>query len=102
MREVTTSTPSAMGSAPPESPVPEPRATKGTPNAAHVATTAWTSRLERASDHEGRHDAEVRQAVAFVGAQLGEVGDERLLTDDPPQPLGDRADQVSPAHGIEA
>jgi hypothetical protein len=43
MRETTISTPSAIGSAPPESPEPAPRATHGTPWRAHARTTAWTS-----------------------------------------------------------
>ena len=42
IREVTISTPSATGSAPPDSPEPEPRATHGTPASAHAFTQAWT------------------------------------------------------------
>ena len=42
IREVTISTPSVRGSAPPDSPVPEPRATNGTPARAHSLTTAAT------------------------------------------------------------
>src|SRR5205823_4031096 len=40
IREVTISTPSACGNAPPDRPVPEPRATKGTRCAAQARTTA--------------------------------------------------------------
>ncbi len=40
IREVTMSTPSLRGSAPPDSPVPEPRATNGTPAPAQARTTA--------------------------------------------------------------
>ena len=40
--DMTISTPSARGSAPPDRPVPEPRATNGTPARAHAATTAAT------------------------------------------------------------
>ena len=43
IRDITISTPSSRGSAPPDSPVPLPRATNGTPAAAHVATTEATS-----------------------------------------------------------
>ena len=43
IREVTIRTPSAIGSAPPDSPEPEPRATHGTPAAAQARTQAWTS-----------------------------------------------------------
>jgi hypothetical protein len=42
MRETTMSTPSETGSAPPESPEPEPRATHGTFSRAHARTTACT------------------------------------------------------------
>lgn len=42
IRAVTMSTPSGCGSAPPESPVPDPRATNGTPAAAHARTTPAT------------------------------------------------------------
>jgi hypothetical protein len=43
IRDVTIRTPSASGSAPPERPEPEPRATHGTPAAAQARTQAWTS-----------------------------------------------------------
>ena len=38
--------PSATGKAPPESPVPAPRATKGTRSRAQIRTTACTSSVE--------------------------------------------------------
>jgi hypothetical protein len=41
--DITTRTPSWCGSAPPDSPVPLPRATNGTPASAHALTTAATS-----------------------------------------------------------
>ena len=40
---MTISTPSGRGSAPPDRPVPEPRATNGTPAAWHSPTTCRTS-----------------------------------------------------------
>ena len=43
MRASETTTPPAMGVAPPESPVPAPRATNGTRAAWHARTTACTS-----------------------------------------------------------
>jgi hypothetical protein len=43
MRETTISTPSSIGSAPPDSPEPAPRATHGTPARAQACTTACTS-----------------------------------------------------------
>ena len=45
----TTSTPSATGSAPPDNPVPAPRATYGTPAATHARTTPATSSAVRGS-----------------------------------------------------
>ena len=42
IRESEITTPSATGSAPPESPVPAPRATNGTPRAWQARTTACT------------------------------------------------------------
>ena len=42
-RESTTSTPSSSGSAPPDRPLPEPRATHGTPASWQARTTAATS-----------------------------------------------------------
>ena len=41
-----TTTPPAIGVAPPESPVPAPRATNGTLSRVHAPTTAWTSSVE--------------------------------------------------------
>jgi hypothetical protein len=49
IREVTTRTPSACGSAPPDRPVPEPRATNGTPASVQAVTTAATSAVVSAS-----------------------------------------------------
>ncbi len=49
IRDVTISTPSACGSAPPDRPVPEPLATNGTFAAAHARTTAATSSAVRGS-----------------------------------------------------
>jgi hypothetical protein len=43
IRDSTISTPSATGSAPPDSPEPAPRATHGTSWLAQARTTAWTS-----------------------------------------------------------
>ena len=49
IRDITTRTPSWCGSAPPDSPVPLPRATNGTPACAHAATIAATSAAEPGS-----------------------------------------------------
>ena len=49
IRETTISTPSAIGSAPPERPEPAPRATHGTPASAHAFTTACTSSADPGS-----------------------------------------------------
>ena len=42
IRDITMSTPSTGASAPPDRPVPDPRATNGTPAAAHARTTPAT------------------------------------------------------------
>ena len=49
IREVTMRTPSERGSAPPDRPVPEPRATNGTLAPAQARTTAatWLGRLRQ-------------------------------------------------------
>ena len=58
--EVTISTPSVRGSAPPDRPVPLPRATNGTPARAHSATTTATSAAEPGSTTSaGTHLCEV-------------------------------------------
>ena len=43
IRDMTISTPSECGTAPPDRPVPLPRATNGTPCSAHARTTPATS-----------------------------------------------------------
>ena len=60
IRDITISTPSERGSAPPDSPVPLPRATNGTPAAAHARTTEATS-------------ADVAGSTASAGTQRCEV-----------------------------
>jgi hypothetical protein len=49
IRDITISTPSWCGRAPPDSPVPLPRATNGTPAEAHAATTDATSPADAGS-----------------------------------------------------
>jgi hypothetical protein len=49
MRESTMRTPSSIGSAPPDRPDPEPRATHGTSARAHACTTRWTCSAVRGS-----------------------------------------------------
>ncbi len=49
IRDITMSTPVSLGSAPPERPVPLPRATNGTPACAQQLTTAATSAAELGS-----------------------------------------------------
>ena len=54
--EVTISTPSARGSAPPDRPVPEPRATNGTLAVAQAVTTAATcSAVVGSTTRPGEH-----------------------------------------------
>ena len=63
-------TPPGTGSAPPESPVPWPRATNGTPSRAQTRTTACTSAADAGQHDERRRLAQMRQRVALVGQQL--------------------------------
>ena len=46
MRASEITTPSATGSAPPERPVPAPRATNGIPCSLQARTTAWTCSVD--------------------------------------------------------
>ena len=63
-------TPSATGSAPPERPVPAPRATNGTWCSWQSRTTACTSAAERGQHDEVGDGAMARERVALVGAEL--------------------------------
>ena len=54
MRASEMTIPSATGSAPPERPVPAPRATNGTPSRAQSRTTACTSSVEPGQDDARR------------------------------------------------
>ncbi len=77
--------PPATGSAPPDRPVPWPRATNGTPARAHSRTIACTSRRGRGQHDGGRRLAQVGQRVAFVGQQLERVLEDVRVADDSPQ-----------------
>ena len=93
IREVTISTPSACGSAPPDSPVPEPRATNGTPASAQARTVAATlARSSRAARTSAGHDLVVGQPVALVRAQLLPVGDHLLRAELGPQCRRERSE----------
>ncbi len=70
MRDITISTPSSTGSAPPDSPEPEPRATQGTSWRAHAATTARTSSAAFGSTAAAGRGVVLQQPVRLVGAQL--------------------------------
>ena len=73
IRESAISTPSFTGRAPPESPVPAPRATQGTPASWHARTTR-SHLVGRAGQHRGRRLLRVlEQAVGLVGLQLVRV-----------------------------
>ena len=73
------STPSSTGSAPPDRPEPEPRATKGTPAAWQARTTSRTS-LGGARQHDrARERGVLEQPVGLVGAQLVVVGEHVLV-----------------------
>ncbi len=70
MRASEITTPSACGTAPPESPVPAPRATNGTPCSWQSANDGLDLRGRPRQRDERRDDAVARQAVALVRPQL--------------------------------
>ena len=98
--EVTISTPSAWGSAPPDRPVPEPRATKGTPCSAHARTTAASCSRVLGYDDQRRRDPVVGQPVALVGPQPRAVGDHTVGREQPTGHCGDGRMRVSAGVGI--
>ena len=67
--------PSATGSAPPEKPVPAPRATNGMPSSLQIRTTACTSSVESRQRDERRNDAAAGEPVALVRPQLLRLAD---------------------------
>ena len=82
--DVTIRTPSACGSAPPDSPVPEPRATYGTPASAQARTTTATWSVFPGSTTSAGHHLVLGEPVALVRPQLLPVGQDtvgRRVTD---------------------
>ncbi len=84
---IDSSTPSPGGSAPPESPVPAPRGTTGTPSAWQVRRTRCTCSVGLGQRDHHRHFAVGREPVALVGPRvlflpehgtLGQEGAQRL------------------------
>ena len=71
-------TPSARGSAPPDSPVPEPRATNGTPACVAGPDDRLHARRVLGQHGERRGHLVLRQPVALVGAQPRVVVDDRV------------------------
>ena len=86
-RESTTSTPSSSGSAPPDRPLPEPRATHGTPASWQARTTAATSSPVPGSTAARGHGRVLQQPVGLVGAKRVVLGDDVLVAADAPQLL---------------
>ena len=76
--------PSATGSAPPERPVPAPRATNGTPLAGADPDDRLHLGGRAGEDDELRHGAPARQPVAVVDAQLLRLRDHVVGADDGP------------------
>ena len=74
--------PLATGSAPPLSPVPEPRATKGIFSRWHTRTIACTCVGGGGQQHGQRQHPEHGQTVALVGAELLGLGDQAGRADD--------------------
>ena len=86
--------PPSTGSAPPLSPVPDPRATKGISSRWQTRTTACTCSRRGAERPRAGISAEVGQAVALVGAELVGLNDEAGGTDDALQFLEERVHRV--------
>ena len=95
IRASTIRTPSAIGSAPPESPVPAPRATQGTPASKHGGHNVPD--LVRGAGQNGgeRRLAVVRQPVGAVGGERVRVREHVLGSADPLQ-CGRRAPRRTP------
>ena len=70
MRASETTTPPAIGVAPPESPVPAPRATNGTPLSGARAQHGLDVLGRAGQDDELGHRAVSREPVALVDAEL--------------------------------
>ncbi len=94
IRETTISTPSSIGSAPPERPEPAPRATHGTSARAQAATTCRTSSARARQHCRRRRRVVLQQAVGLVGAELVLLRVDPVVPDDPAQ-LGDELAQVA-------
>ena len=89
MREHSITTPSSSAIAPPESPVPAPRGTKGTPCARQARTTRATSVLSLGSTTALGSAPCTREAVGLVDQQLFGPREHRLGADD----LAQRGDE---------
>ena len=74
--------PSATGSAPPERPVPAPRATNGMPLACADPDDPLHLRGRAGEDDELRHRAPAREPVAVVDAELLGLADHVVGADD--------------------
>ena len=83
------STPSAMGRAPPESPVPAPRATTGTPSSPQVAQHVPHLLLVLGQRHHAGQLAVCREPVALVGPRILRVEQHACLGQGPPQAADD-------------
>ena len=82
-------TPSATGKAPPERPVPAPRATNGSPSRAHSRTTPALRRSSPASTTSAGSRPPAGEPVAVVHAQLLGLRDHVLVRRATARELGD-------------
>ena len=80
-RESTISTPSGCGSAPPDSPVPWPRATNGTPCGVAEPHDRLHLRGARRQHDRARDRAQVHERVGLVGQQVGRLAEETARPD---------------------
>ena len=91
--------PSATGKAPPESPVPAPRATNGMPSRAQIRTTPCTSAVDAGRTTSSGMRAPAGEPVAVVHAELLGLRDHVLGPDDRsparPRTAGERGIRAS-------
>ena len=90
---VTISAPTEIGIAPPDRPVPEPRATNGTPASRQARTHFCTSSALGGQEHDARNGPVGGEAVALVGAEDRRIGDDRAGAQLRPQPPHERIER---------
>ena len=75
--------PSATGSAPPDRPVPAPRATNAIRSRAQTRTTAATSSVLDRKHNQRGNDPKAGEPVALISAKLSRLRDQAAFADQP-------------------